>query len=295
MKLNLGDKIPTDIKRLTLGGNGANVAVGITRLEIPTTFYTYLGQDVLSREVEEGLSHEGVELVIDKDRAITSPLSIIFDFDDDRVIFSHHQKKDYAFNFEKEANFDFIYLTSIGDSFEKAYEQILDFANEKNVPIAFSPGVRQLENKNDLVNDVLKGSKVYFSNREEAVRITTDNEQLTTDIKELLIKVKHLGPEVVSITDGEKGAYAIDEHGNTYFIKPLPTVETSEKTGAGDAYSAGFFAAYLHKKTVQEAMLWGSLNANAVIQEIGAQNGLLTKKGLDEAIKSNNNLKAESI
>lgn len=295
VSFDLGAKIPTDIKLLALGGNGGNVSVGLTRLEVPTTFYTYLGKDILSREVEEGLSREGVELVIDKDRTATSPFSIIFDFDSDRIIFSHHQKGDYSFNFEKRVSFDFIYLTSVGESFTKAYEQILGFAKSNNIPIAFSPGVHQIENKNDLVNDVLKNSKIYFSNREEATRITTDNEHLTTDIKELLTKVKASGPEVVSITDGANGAYAADQNGNMYFIKPLETEEAAERTGAGDAYAAGFFASYLYGNDVPSSMKWGVLNAQAVMQKIGAQNGLLTKQELDELLKKNNNLEAQQI
>ncbi len=294
VSFNLGDKVPTEIKQLAIGGNSANVSVGLTRLEIPTTFYTYLGGDILSREIEEGLSREGVELIIDKNRAGMSPLSIIFDFDNDRIIFSNHQKRDYNFELKEGVSFDFIYITSIGDSFEKAYEQVLEFSKTQNIPLAFSPGVRQIENKNDLVNDVLKNSKIYFSNREEAMKIINHKSSIINP-KELLYAIKNLGPEIVSITNGANGAYALDERNNAYFIEPLPTAQDSERTGAGDAYSSGFFASFLYGGDVPTAMRWGTCNAYGVMKKVGAQNGLLTKAAIDSVLKANNNLKAESI
>ena len=112
--LNLGDKIPSQIKKLTLGGNGANASVGLTRLETPTTFYTYLGSDILSREIENGLTSEGVALMAQRDDSQTS-MSLIFDFDSDRIIFSNHVKRDHNFEIKEEGRFDYIYLHSIGE------------------------------------------------------------------------------------------------------------------------------------------------------------------------------------
>src|SRR3989344_6044593 len=86
LSLDLGDKIPSQISRSAVGGNGANVSVGLTKLEIPTTFYTYLGNDFFSREIESGLSSQGVELDIERHPESSSPLHIILDFPDDRVI-----------------------------------------------------------------------------------------------------------------------------------------------------------------------------------------------------------------
>lgn len=291
--LALGDKIPSEIKRLALGGNGANISVGLTRLEVPTTFYTYLGTDMLSREIEEGLSREGVELEIERQREGTSPLHIILDFDEDRIILSHYHKTEHGFSYDGNSIFDYIFLSSIADYWENAYQRILDFAKSKNIPIAFSPGTRQIENKNDLVTRVLKSSKIYFSNREEAIKILNTKYELP-DTKQLLLAIKQLGPEIVSITDGENGAYAIDKAGHMYFIKPSQTKAT-EKTGVGDAYATGFFAAHLNNKSVQEAMLWGTLNANAVMGEVGAQNGLLTKNKINELLAQHANLRAENI
>lgn len=294
----LGDKIPSSIKKTALGGNGANVSVGLTRLEIPVTFYTYLGSDFFSREIESGLSREGVELDVERHEDTTSPLHIVLDFPKDRIILANYNKNAHEFT-PGQNHFDFMYLTSIPDSWEGAYKSILNFAKENKIPIAFSPGTRQIENKNDLVIDVIKNSKVYFSNLEEAMKITSYKSQVTSgqdkdQLKELLLTVKRLGPEVVSITDGPRGAYAVDKEDNCYFIVAAPT-RGHEKTGAGDAYATGFFASYLYGNDIPTCMLWGIANSGSVMEHVGAQLGLLTKKGLEKQLKEHDNLRAKTL
>ncbi|HVZ12128.1 MAG TPA: carbohydrate kinase family protein [Patescibacteria group bacterium] len=291
IKLHLGDKISSEIKKITLGGNGANVSVGLTRLEIPTTFYTYLGGDILSREIEEGLTREGVELVAERHEQKSSSLSIIFGFDHDRIIFSHHEVRDYTFSYDKELNFDYIFLSSIGDHWEKAYEQIYEFISKNNIPVAFSPGIHQLENVGKPIKNILGLTKIFLSNREEAEKILG---KAGGEIKDLLTGIKEFGPEIVSITDGGNGSFAIDRENKSYKLGPLPS-SSSEKTGAGDAYAAAFVAACLSGQDVPTAMVWGANNANAVMERVGAQNGLLRKPELDRRIKEGNNLKAEEL
>lgn len=289
---NLGDKVPSQIKKSAIGGNGANVSVGFSRLEIPTTFYTYLGNDFFSREIQEGLSREGIALDIEQHDETNSPLHIILDFPQDRVILSNYSKNQHGFS-PKEKVFDYIFLTSIPEDWEDAYRKILEFSKSNNIPIAFSPGTRQIEEKNALIEQTLASSKIYFSNKDEAIKIVNSQSSIINP-KQLLLAVKQLGPEIVSITDGAGGAYAIDGSNNCYFIKPAPS-QRYEKTGAGDAYAAAFFAAILNEHDVPTAMSWGTLSSGGVMQKIGAQTGLLTRKQLDEQIKTNNNLKAEKI
>lgn len=288
--LTLGDKIPSEIKMLGLGGNGSNAAVGLTRLEIPTSFYTFLGGDILSQEIAAGLTHEGVDLLAQKDGGTTS-MSIIFDFDSDRIIFTHHQPREHNFKLSN-TNFDYIYLHSVGKPWEDAYRQVLAYSKANNIPIAFAPGSFQIETGGEVFDQVVKNSKIFFSNREEAEKILNTKYEIP-NTKELLLAIKKLGPSIVSITDGANGSYALDENENVYFIKPSPT-EGSEKTGAGDAYASAFFASILHGNDIPTAMLWGVYNAEGVMGQIGAQTGLLTRQKLDEKLKDDT-LKAEKV
>lgn len=292
----LGDKVPSQIKQTAFGGNGANVSVALTRLEIPVTFYTYLADDFFSREIRNALSSEGVEPDIELHKESTSPLHIVLDFPQDRVILANYSDNPHSF-LPKNTQFDFMYLTSIPNYWEDAYRKILDFAKKHQIPIAFSPGTRQVEDKNDLVTDAVKNSKIYFSNKEEAVRALSIDYDVSgkEGVKKLLSDMKKMGPEVVSITDGPRGAYAIDQDNNCFYITAPQTAGRPEKTGAGDAYAAGFFASYLYKNGVPTCMKWGNTISGNVMRHVGAQVGLLTRKGLKGELKNMNNLEAEPI
>ena len=101
--------------------------------------------------------------------------------------------------------------------------------------MGFTPGSPQLKENSGILIDSLKNSKIVFINREEAEKILSfRNISYKDDIKDVLSKMKTLGMEVLSITDGLSGAYALDNNENFYFIKSFGE-GAAERTGAGDA------------------------------------------------------------
>lgn len=282
--LTLGDKIPTSVKKITLGGNGANVSVGLSKLGTSSYFYTYLGNDALSKHAEETLNSEGVHLFIENNRVESTSFSLIFDFDHDRIVFSHHPNHEYGFSFNQKDAIDFVYLTSIGSKWKDAYKSVLDFTKNTHASLAFSPGSYQLENIDEFFFEVLRNAHSVFINKEEAELILERAGNKESEPKKILTALNQLGPTLVSVTDGANGAYALDTQGSMFHINPLPIEGRIEKTGAGDAYASGFCAAFLEGERVQECMQWGILNAHSVMQKIGAQNGLLMRKEMEEKL-----------
>lgn len=295
LMLSLGDKIPIEISRLAIGGNGANVSVGLTRLEIPSIFYTYLGNDIFSRQIEQSIRSEGVELIVDRAESSQSSLSLILSVAHDRVIFSHHEIRSHAFSYTG-AVAEFSYITSLGREWEGAYQQVFDYLKHYNISYAFSPGSQQMQDQNEIFNMVLSSCNILFVNREEAESILSTHNKTFTSNNEMLNNVKSLGPKLVSVTDGEKGAYLISDTNGLYHIKPFtPPTEVVEKTGAGDAYASGFLGGYLHKMELSECMRWGAVNAAYSMKEVGAQAGLVTKKQMEQILSEYPDFRAEKI
>lgn len=291
--LNLGDKIPINIREISLGGNGANVAVGLQKLGINTVLSTYLGQDLFSREIEGIIREKGVELIVQEPRLPRSSFSFILSFKADRIIFSHHEKAEFCFYFKNNSAPDFVYLTSIGHNFLNAYRQVLDFVKNR-IPLGFNPGTHQLEEKSDIVLEAVKNTQILFVNLKEAKTILSWVETHLKDPKEILDRLQNLGAKVVSITNGGSGAYAIDTNHNHYFI-PSTEDKTVDKTGAGDAYTSGFLSAYLLGRPVPECMRWGGVNAYAVLQKLGAQEGLLTHSEIERILEERKERQVEKI
>ena len=74
-----------------------------------------------------------------------------------------------------------------------------------------------------------------------------------TEIKKLLEEMKKLGPKIVVITDGPKGAYAYDGS-DILFMQPYPDPKPPyERTGAGDAFSSTTTVALALGKNLSEA------------------------------------------
>lgn len=92
------------------------------------------------------------------------------------------------------------------------------------------------------------------------------------------------GPKTVVITDGPKGAHAYDGK-EFYTQKPYPDIKPPyERTGAGDAFSSTTVAALSLGQDLKMFAKWGAINSMSVVQEIGAQKGLLSRKKLKNTL-----------
>ncbi len=119
-------------------------------------------------------------------------------------------------------------------------------------------------------------------NTDEARRILGKDEK---EPKKLLQMIHELGPKIVFITEGAKGAYAYDGK-EAWFMRPYPDPKPPvQRTGAGDAFSSTVTAALLFGKDIREALRWGPINSMSVVQQIGARAGLLTREKLEEYIR----------
>ena len=55
-----------------------------------------------------------------------------------------------------------------------------------------------------------------------------------------------------------------------------------ERTGAGDAFASTFVAALAKGNSLEGALQWAPIYSMSVVQQTGAQAGLLTEKELEE-------------
>ncbi len=99
--------------------------------------------------------------------------------------------------------------------------------------------------------------------------------------------IKPLGPRIVVITNGEEGAYCLDQENNWWFMPALNT-KAFERTGAGDAFASGFLSAIFYQQPIEVALAWGAINASSVVTQIGAHAGLLTREEIETRIKNEN-------
>ena len=63
------------------------------------------------------------------------------------------------------------------------------------------------------------------------------------------------------------------------------TQKRVDTLGAGDGFASGFTTAIIGGKDLKSALLYGTLNANGVVSQYGAQKGLLTAQALQKKLK----------
>lgn len=275
-----GDKIPVKNIDYSVGGNAANNAVGTRRLGVKTGLVATLGGDSTGNQIVEKIEKEGVDMGFVVQQPVAgSNYSTVVRYAGERTIFTYHAPRSYEFPVKLPVT-PWVYLTSMGESFQPFYNHFIDFIqSHKNdgIKLAFNPGSWQLRAGLDILKPVLQACYIIYVNRQEAERLTQSQDSQNKE-KDLLKNLSSLGPKVCIITDGSNGSYVYD---GTRFLKcgVLP-VDAYERTGAGDAFGAGYLAAIIKGKSSEEALLWGSVNSASVIGYVGSQAGLLKESEL---------------
>ena len=285
-----GDKIPFEFSTMVPAvGNAANAAVSAARLGLKSGLRAYVGEDQHGQECIAQLMREKVDTAfVEKQAGKRTNYHYVLWFEGQRTILVKHEAFDYAVPALPEGP-KWLYLSSLGENslaYHHALIQQLD--RWPNTKLAFQPGTYQMTfeehlhwdtHKEDLA-DVYKRTHIFFCNKEEAERIL--GLPAGSDMKRLLEEIQALGPKIVLITDDTRGAYCADNNGNTWHVPRYPDPNPPyEITGAGDAHASTIVAALALGISLEEALLWGATNASAVLQKIGAQEGLLTRQELE--------------
>ena len=279
-----GDKIPYEsVEVVRAVGNSSNAAVAASRLGLKSALVTNMGDDQNGRECLESLKKDGVatEFVSVHQGKETNYHYVLW-YENDRTILVKHQE--YERSFPNIGDPKWLYLSSLGGNTLSYHRQVVEYLRDHpNISLAFQPGTFQIKLGKDELKDIYARTKIFFCNVEEAEKILGLNTLGTT---ELLKRLQALGPEIVVITDGPKGAYAYDGK-NSWFVPPYPDQKPAfERTGAGDAFASTTVASLALGKPLEEALLWGAVNSMFVVQQVGAQKGLLSRSQIEEYLKN---------
>lgn len=277
--VRFGDKVPFEsVEVLRAVGNCANAAVSGSRLGLSTALLSTVGNDINGKECLEELTKNGVSTdYMSTNNEFPTNYHYVLWYDVERTILVKHA----PFPYSLPKNFvapKWIYLTSLGETSKDFHHEIVNFVKaHPETKIAFQPGTFQIKLGAETLKDVYAHTEIFFCNVEEAKRILKVE---THDHLELMKALMSLGPKIVVMTDGINGAYAYD--GKKQFFMPVYPHKPFERTGAGDAFASTVVSALALGKSLEEALRWGPINSMSVVQQVGAQKGLLTREKLEE-------------
>ena len=280
-----GDKIPYEfVVPIPAVGNSANAAVAAVRLGLNSALRAYVGDDEQGEQCFTSLKKDNVSTeFVEKQSGKKTNHHYVLWYEDNRTILVKHESFDYAVPNMSEPP-KWLYLSSLGENSLPYHQALIDaLPHWKDTKLAFQPGTYQMQFGRDALKGIYERTDIFFCNKEEAERILELG--AGQDMKELLTKIRALGPKVAVITDDRRGAYAMDES-HAWYVPMYPQPPAYEKTGAGDAFASSVTAALALGKPLEEALLWGPINSMSVVSKIGAQEGLLSREKLEEYLKN---------
>lgn len=296
-----GDKVPYQfVEVIPAVGNSANAAVSAARLGLSSALVADIGGDSQGKECTARLQLEKVAIpYVATHSDMKTNYHYVLWFEKDRTILVKHEKYPYALpaslkNTPTGQGPSWIYLSSLGETSLNYHKEIEEFlAAHPETKLAFQPGTFQMKFGTAALGRLYSQSEIFFCNVEEAERILAVAPQETSTlserhalVKKLLISLHTLGPKKVVITDGPSGSYALEDN-KTWFLSAYPDQKPAyERTGAGDAFASTTTVAIIKGKTLAEGMKWGSINSMSVVQEIGAQKGLLNETTISTFLSS---------
>jgi ribokinase len=277
LEMEFGGKLPyKDVTVVNAVGNSANAAVAAHRLGLRAALVSNLGHDRNGTDCLDTLRKEGIDTDFVKiHEGKKTNYHYILRYGAERTILIKHEEYPYLLpDFRTPPRF--IYFSSIGENGVAFHHEVARYvAEHPETKLAFQPGTFQIRLGYEELKDLYAVTEIFFCNKEEAQDILKTDEQ---DIPTLVRKMKELGPKIPVITDGPRGAYALE--GDTVWHMPMypDPKEPVSRTGAGDSFSSTFVSALILGHDVKTALSWGPINSMSVVQHIGAQHGLLTRE-----------------
>jgi fructokinase len=225
-----------------VGGSPLNVAVGLSRLGRGVDFLTHIGDDARGRRIADYVKDSGVELVSGSVTADHTPTAL--------ATLDESGKAQYVFDIEWElagtaevAPPLVAHTGSIATVLEpgcRANAALLD-AYHLSATISFDPNVRPAlidddEQARQRIDRLVERCDVVKASDEDLGWI--DPDRTPEQVAQTWLG---LGPAIVAVTTGERGAFAICEAGIARVqARPVEVVDT---VGAGDAFMTGLIDA----------------------------------------------------
>jgi deoxyribose-phosphate aldolase len=292
------------------GGAPANVAVGLQRLGIRSSFVGCVGKDPFGIKLRGELEAEGVDTCFlfthgdfkeNETDAVHTTINFVSVWDDGHKDLVFYRGADRCMLpqeitpaiFENAKCFHYGSISLIHEPGSSAQRKAIQVAREQKLLVTYDPNYRATLWQNEttahrVIFDAFKYAHMAKVSEEE-FSIVTGHNNLEHGIRALLDQ----GVELVVVTRGERGALAATEH----FVVESPglrDVNIVETTGAGDAFMATLISRMLPefekrggslktagKETVQAALDYANVVAGLACTKAGAIPALPTAQEVE--------------
>lgn len=283
----LGAKYQIEEMHETLGGCAVNVAAGLAKIGHDAHCDCALGGDALSQWIGDEIVKAGIgDAHIRRIEHEKGDFSFIFVecLSGERTIFTYHgSSKRFKFSPESIRGYDWVFVGDLGGDWQRTLSRIIDSARANDTRLAFNPRQQMIHTDVAAVGRAISSSAALFVNKDEAIEIVTSlhgKHERIDDERFLMEQLRVIGAEVITLTDGLRGAWCFD--GEKMLHAKALQREAVDTTGSGDAFASGFLGSLLEGSGLEDALRWGIANSAGSVLYYGGQEGLLERGELGQ-------------
>lgn len=274
-----GAKIDVAQPLFASGGGAVNAAITFARQGLKTAAVFRVGADPAGDAILAELEKENIQCFAVRDTESGTAYATIFLLPNgERTVLAYRgaaevlPDADVPFA-QLQAKWVYIAPSRIAS---RVVEKIVEHCFYQGIAVAFNPSQMYLEQHGKKMQSLLARAKAVIVNRDEAAMITgapRDNE------KEIFSRFDALVGGMAIMTDGPRGAWVSD--GKKMYHAGIFKNKVVDRTGAGDAFGGGFITGYIMKEDVEYALRFATANAAAVVEQMGAHTGALTRSAFE--------------
>lgn len=260
------------------GGKGANQAIALAKLDVPTMMLGKVGKDALSDFALFSLKESGVDITgISKSQKNSTGSASIW-------VNARGQNSIVIYpGANGEVDEDFII------QHENFFDEASWFLTQFEIPLNSIISALKLAKKHGLktIIDPAPVKKINNDDIWELVDYLLPNEielkelcHPSEDILEAIRILKSRGVKEIIVKLGSKGA-GYEDKGKLITFPAVPVEQRVDTTGAGDCFIAGFLYGMIQWNDIPQAIKIGNLTASYSIQKKGAAISFPKKSEID--------------
>ncbi len=279
VSLAFGGKYITEDFFQCYGGGGANAAVSLAKQGYDVSLWAHLGNDVFGHQVIHNLKKSKVKTSLIRFKAQRTPVSsILLTPSGERTIITYRSDADLikmnsAVLREMKKRIWFA-IFSLARCPKEEKIKFLAQAKKDGLKIFLSLHGSEYIKGFDYLKEYLPFLDILHINAHELADIF-GGDAGDFDFHKTNFALK-LNLPLLVVTHDIRGSFAYTPQ-KIYHQPMIKAKKVVDTTGAGDAFASGFLGEYIKTDLINKGLNFGAKNASSVVQQLGAQNGLLSK------------------
>lgn len=265
---------PADAERFRreIGGAESNVAIGLSRLGLSTSWHSALGDDAFGDYLLARISGEGVSCVVRRDPERVTGL-YVKELRGETTTVRYYRRGSAAANLRPEdvhqvitGRPGLVHTSGITPALSSQNQEMVELlwqsipeGTRVSFDVNFRPALHGADDAPVLLDLANRADLVFCGEDEAAALWGTASPDEVRDVIH--------GPSALVVKQGARGAISFGAEGRHFY--PAPTIDVVEPVGAGDAFATGFLREYLRDGGDLAALAAGTRLAVAALSVHG--------------------------